>query len=86
MYSVEVTPHAEFQIKALPKKEQAKILKRAYKLAEEPRPAGVKKLKGTDSLYRIRQGDWRIVYTIEDDRLLILVVKVGHRKDVYRQC
>ena len=83
MYSVKISSAAEKQIKSLPKREQTKIIKRAYKLAENPRPTGVKKLKGVNSLYRIRQGDWRIVYTIEDKRLLVLVVKVGHRKEVY---
>ena len=84
MYSVEISPAAEKQIKALPKREQTKIIKRAYKLADNPLPPVVKKLKGVDSLYRIRQGDQRIVYTIENKKLSILVVKVGHRKEVYR--
>ena len=84
MYSVEISPAAEKQIKALPKREQTKIIKRAYKLADNPLPPGVKKLIGVDSLYRIRQGDQRIVYTIENKKLSILVVKVGHRKEVYR--
>jgi mRNA interferase RelE/StbE len=84
MYNVEVSPVAEKQIKALPKKEQEKIIKRVCKLSDDPLPQGVKKLKGVNSLYRIRQGDWRIVYTIEDQKLLVLVVKVAHRRDVYR--
>ena len=83
MYKVEISPSAEKQIKSLPKREQTKIIKRAYKLVDDPRPPGVKKLKGVNSLYRIRQGDWRIVYTVEDKRLVVLVVKVGHRKEVY---
>ncbi|MFT4554261.1 MAG: mRNA interferase RelE/StbE [Chlamydiales bacterium] len=84
MYNVNISPAAEKQIKALPKREQTKIIKRVYKLADNPLPQGVKKLKGVDSLYRIRQGDWRIVYTIEDKKLSILVVKVGHRREAYR--
>jgi len=82
MYRVEISSAAEKQIKALPKKEQTKIIKRIYKLSDNPLPSGVKKLKGVDSLYRIRQGDWRIVYTIEDKKLSVLVVKVGHRGEV----
>jgi len=53
-------------------------------LAINPRPKGVKKLTGLDSLYRIRTGDYRIVYQVRDDRLIVLVVRIGHRKDVYR--
>ena len=49
-----------------------------------PRPHGFEKLNGTDQLYRIRVGDYRIVYAVEDERLLVLVVKVGHRREVYR--
>jgi mRNA interferase RelE/StbE len=52
-------------------------------LAENPRPQGSQKLSGRDR-YRIRQGVYRIVYSIEDDRLVVVVIKVGHRKDVYR--
>ena len=53
-------------------------------LAANPRPRGVKKLTGLDDLYRIRVADYRIVYQIQDDRLIVLVVRIGHRKDVYR--
>jgi len=52
-------------------------------LAEDPRPPGSKKLSGNDK-YRVRQGTYRIVYSIEDNELIVVVVKVGHRKDVYR--
>jgi mRNA interferase RelE/StbE len=52
-------------------------------LAEEPRPGGAKKLKGTEGTYRVRSGDYRILYTIADDVLLVVVVTVGDRKDVY---
>lgn len=55
-------------------------------LATEPRPANCKKLKGFKGLYRIRSGDYRIIYRIEDKELIIEVVKIGDRKDVYSQC
>lgn len=84
MFSVEISPSAEKQIKALPKKEQSKVIKRIFKLAEEPIPSGSKKLKGVESLYRVRQGNWRIVYTVENKKLSVLVIKVGHRREVYR--
>ena len=53
-------------------------------LAENPRPAGVKRLAGSQDFYRIRVGQYRVVYSIEDDRLVVRVVKLGHRRDVYR--
>jgi len=87
-YHIELTPAAE---KALAKiaKSNRTLLKRLdhtlLSLAENPIPAGCKQLVGeTPSLYRVRVGDYRILYQIEDDVLVILVVHVGHRKDVYR--
>jgi mRNA interferase RelE/StbE len=56
---------------------------RIRSLADDPRPAGCEKLSGSER-YRVRQGVYRIVYEIEDHRLVVLVVKVGHRRDVYR--
>jgi mRNA interferase RelE/StbE len=53
-------------------------------LGKEPRPKGVKKLAGAEDLYRIRVGDYRVVFQIQDDRLMVLVVRIGHRKDAYR--
>jgi len=53
-------------------------------LAKEPRPKGVNRLTGAADLYRIRVGDYRVVYQIQDNRLIVLVVRIGHRKDVYR--
>jgi len=84
MYSVEYVSTVGKQIRAIPKKERVKVFRRIAKLAQDPRPPGAKKLKGEDSLYRVRQGGWRVVYTIEDEKLIVLVVKVGHRSDVYR--
>lgn len=53
-------------------------------LAEDPRPIGYKKMSGYDNLYRIRVGDWRIIYAIEDDRLIVLVLEVAPRSGIYR--
>jgi mRNA interferase RelE/StbE len=53
-------------------------------LANDPRPSGVKKLAGYDNLYRIRVGDWRIIYAIEDDRLIVLVLEISPRESPYR--
>jgi mRNA interferase RelE/StbE len=65
------------------KKDRQQIVRRIGQLAQEPRPPGCQKLSGLDR-YRIRQGPYRIVYSIEDDRLIVYVVKVGHRSEVYR--
>ena len=65
------------------KKDRQRIVRRIGQLAEDPRPPGCQKLSGLDR-YRIRQGPYRIVYNIEDDRLIVYVVKVGHRSEVYR--
>ena len=72
------------EIEAIPqKKERQRIIRRIGQLAEDPRPPGSKKLSGNDK-YRVRQGSYRIVYSIEDNELIVVVVKVGHRKNVYR--
>jgi len=68
---------------AIPKKDLKKILDRIEALAEDPRPPGCEKLTGQQR-YRLRQGRYRILYSIQDDELTVWVVKVGHRKDVYR--
>ena len=68
----------------IPKKDLMRILDRIKKLEGNPRPAGSEKLTGQER-YRLRQGRYRIVYSIQDDELTIWVVKVGHRKDVYRK-
>ena len=68
---------------AIPKKDRKKILNRIETLTEDPRPQGCEKLTGQQR-YRLRQGRYRILYSIQDDELTVWVVKVGHRKDIYR--
>jgi mRNA interferase RelE/StbE len=70
-------------LKKIPKRELKKIWSRVEKLGNDPRPMGCEKLTG-EELYRIRQGNYRIVYSIQDNELTVWVIKVGHRKDVYR--
>ena len=70
-------------LRALPNKDVARLLERISALADEPRPAGCEKLSGLER-YRVRQGDYRIIYEIQQQRLILLIVKVGHRKDVYK--
>ena len=83
-YKVSIKRSAVKEIEAIPqKKERQRIIRRIGQLANDPRPPGSKKLSGHDK-YRIRQGSYRIVYSIADSELIVVVVKVGHRKDVYR--
>jgi len=70
-------------LRQIPKKEVARILKRIDQLQIEPRPAGVEKLSGQEK-YRVRLAVYRIIYKIWNDQLIVVVVKVGHRRDVYR--
>ena len=70
-------------LRAIPKRDVARILRDVHGLAEDPRPAGCEKLSGQER-YRIRQGRYRIVYEIGDSELVVVVVRVGHRRDVYR--
>lgn len=70
-------------LRSIPKKDIQRILKRIDSLIEDPRPVGAEKLSG-DEKYRIRQGNYRILYTIEDEIITVTIVKVGHRRDIYR--
>lgn len=83
-YSILLAPPAERRLKALAGTIQKRIVTRLKALQHNPRPQGVKKLAGKDDLYRIREGAYRIIYTIRDKELVVLVVKIGDRKDVYR--
>ncbi len=67
----------------IPKKDLQKILSKIQNLSLEPRPSGSEKLTGQE-LFRIRQGNYRILYSIQDNQLTIWVIKVGHRKEIYR--
>ena len=82
-YRIEVKKSAVKELYGIPKKDLNKIVKSIASLASNPRPSDSKKLSGEDK-YRIRQGTYRILYEIMDDLLIVYVVKVGHRKDVYR--
>ncbi len=83
-YKVFIKPSAVAEIEAIQQKKiRQQIIRRIEGLATDPRPNGSKKLSGHDR-YRIRQGVYRIVYAVENDKLVVYIVKVGHRKDVYR--
>jgi len=82
-YSIQIAKTALKDLSRMPYHYQDKIIKTIRSLALNPRPHGAKKLKGRDA-WRIRVDNYRIIYEIQDDRLIIIVVVVSHRKDAYR--
>ncbi|MBI2026887.1 MAG: type II toxin-antitoxin system RelE/ParE family toxin [Deltaproteobacteria bacterium] len=83
-YNIQFKPSVFKQLKQISSRDQKKIMRKIQELEENPRPFGLKKLVAEENLYRIRVGDYRIIYQIQDKILLILVIKIGHRKDIYR--
>jgi mRNA interferase RelE/StbE len=84
-YQIQISAAAKKALSRLPKAIAVRADRAILSLGENPRPAGSVKLAGTANGWRIRVSDWRILYTIEDDRLVVLVVEVGHRREVYRR-
>jgi mRNA interferase RelE/StbE len=84
VYSIEIKQSAAREVEALPSRERQRVVDRIGRLADDPRPSGCEKLAGGER-YRVRQGDYRIVYSIEDSLLVVWIVKIGHRRDVYRR-
>lgn len=82
-YKLQIKPSAAKELETLPKKDRQRVVARIQTLATDSRPQGCEKLSGQD-LYRVRQGDYRILYTVNDAALLVVVYKIGHRRDVYR--
>ena len=82
-YSLVVKKSAERELRALPKADLRRVTDRIRDLAQTPRPPGHEKLSGQDH-YRVRQGDYRVVYAIDDDHRVITIVKIGHRREIYR--
>lgn len=83
-YNVELSATAEKQMDKLSANIQRRIIEELDRLAENPRHTGTRKMTGEEGLHRARVGDYRVVYRIEDNRLMVLVVKIGHRREVYR--
>jgi len=83
IYTVIFKPAVAKQLRRIDKKDQKKIVAAAENLAFDPRPRGYKKLVGGEGFYRIRIGDYRIIYEIEDDILIITVLRVADRRDAY---
>ncbi len=84
-YKIEIKRSAAKEIAALPKRYRRRVVSVIASLADEPRPEAARKLTNTDNAYRLRVGDYRIVYQVFDDILTVIVVRVGHRKNVYRR-
>ncbi len=84
-YEVLIKPAAQRQLKKLPRAVQGNLIALIEQLAQDPRPPGCKKLKGRQSQYRVRLGDYRVVYSIEEIALVVRVIKVGHRRDIYEE-
>jgi mRNA interferase RelE/StbE len=82
-YRLQIKPSAGKEIEALPKKDRRRVVAKIQGLATDPRPPGCEKLSGED-LYRVRQGNYRILYSVHDTDLLVVVIKIGHRREVYR--
>lgn len=83
-YQIQLTRAAERGLSDVPSYDQVRIAKKIDLLADNPRPAGVRKLSGEGELYRIRVGDYRIIYEIHDKVLIVVVIRVAHRRNVYR--
>jgi mRNA interferase RelE/StbE len=85
MYRVQLTQQAAGFIRGQTGKVQRQLVNKLKLLATEPRPQGCVKLKGTEDLYRLRLGDYRIIYQIQEEKILIVVVKIGHRREIYER-
>lgn len=83
-YEIEISNSAEKTLAKIPKKDRMRILEKIDALEIEPQASGSIKLQGHKDLYRIRSGDYRIVYSIKKDRLIVLIVEIGHRREIYR--
>jgi mRNA interferase RelE/StbE len=83
LYKVEWKRSAVKELRNFPRNAVERILKTVAQLSENPYPIGVRKLVGSEHTYRIREGDYRVIYTITVSSLIVEVIRVGHRKDVY---
>jgi mRNA interferase RelE/StbE len=82
-YRLLIKPSAAKELEGLPEKDRRRVVTRMRSLADQPRPSGCEKLTGHD-LFRVRQGKYRILYEVQDHDLVVIVFKIGHRRDVYR--
>ena len=83
-YDIEITRTAEKQLKRLPRDDQVKVVAAILALAEKARPRGSRKLVGYDDVFRVRVGMYRVLYSVSGRQLIVIILKIGHRRDVYR--
>lgn len=83
-YRIEISATAEKQLRKLRQDDRIRILRAVQGLAREPRPPGCRKIQGYDDVFRIRVGTFRVLYSIDGRRIIVTLLKVAHRKDVYR--
>ena len=84
IYRLEIVPAAQKELSLLPLRDRKRVDDRIRSLAENPRPPGAIALSGHKDLFRLRVGSYRVIYRIREEVLLVLIVKVGHRREVYR--
>jgi len=82
-YKLLIKPSAAKELEAVPKKDRQRIVTKIRSLSVEPRQPGCERLSGHD-LYRVRQGNYRVLYTVQDPDLVVVIVMIGHRREVYR--
>ncbi len=82
-YRLHIKPSAAKELEAIPLKDRNRLVTKIRRLAKEPRPPGCEKLSGQEK-FRVRQGNYRILYSVDDSESVVVIVKVGHRGDVYR--
>jgi len=84
-YSLSIKPSAAKELQSISDKATlTRLIEKVKSLANQPRPSGSEKLAGRPNLYRVRQGNYRVIYSVDDEARVVDVVKVGHRRDVYR--
>lgn len=84
MYSLEFKEKVVRDFNKIPQKEKTKLWERILRLKNEPRPSGTRKLIGKDNLFRLRCGNYRIIYEVKDKFQIVTIIQVGHRKEIYR--
>jgi mRNA interferase RelE/StbE len=83
-YRIEVSATAERQLKKIQREDAVRILRSMSLLASEPRPDGCRKMSGYDHLYRIRVGNYRVIYEITEKQIVVVILKIGRRREGYR--
>jgi mRNA interferase RelE/StbE len=82
-YAVELKPSARKELESLPDSMLGRVVRKLESLADDPKPAGCKKLKGYKDQWRVRIGDWRVIYIVDDKARLVSVTRIAHRREVY---